>query len=137
MEIKNPHKEYHHGNHTVYSCQYHVVFTPKYRRSVLIGEIQNRLKELIFEKCKELNCIVLDYVIQPDHVHLLLDVDPSIGILKVVKSIKGYTSNILRKEFPELKKKLPSLWTRGKFISTVGNVRLDTIKKYIDDQKGV
>ena len=137
MEFKQPMKEYHHDEHMVYSCQYHVVFCPKYRRQVLIGKIADRLQELIHEKCKELNCKILDMVIVPDHVHLLLDVDPRVGIYKTISQIKGYTSRRLRDEFPELKSKLPSLWTRGKFISTVGTVTLDVIRKYIDDQKGV
>jgi putative transposase len=121
----------------VYSCQYHVVFCPKYRRPVLTGKIKERLKELILEKCKELNTEVLDMVIAPDHVHLLLDADPTIGINKIVAQIKGYTSNKLRNEFPELRRKLPTLWTRERFISTVGTVTLDVIRRYIDSQKGV
>jgi len=137
MEFKQPTKEYHHDEHMIYSCQYHVVFCPKYRRQVFIGKVAARLQELIYEKCKELNCRVLDMVIAPDHVHLLLDVDPRVGIYKTISQIKGYTSRRLRDEFPELKNKLPSLWTRRKFISTVGTVTLDIIRKYIDDQKGV
>ncbi|XRO74641.1 IS200/IS605 family transposase [Methanocaldococcus sp. 28A] len=139
MELKSPPKKYHHdmGKHIVYSCQYHVVFCPKYRRPVLTGKIKERLEELIREKCKELNTEVLDMVIAPDHVHLLLDADPTIGINKIVAQIKGYTSNKLRYEFPELKRKLPTLWTRGRFISTVGTVTLDVIRQYIDSQKGV
>jgi len=71
----------------------------------------------------------------PDHVHLLIDVSPKIGVWTTVNKIKGYTSNILRKEFPELKSKLPTLWTHSKFISTVGSVTLETVKKYIEEQK--
>jgi len=137
MEFVNPTKEYRHEKHMIFSCQYHVVFTPKYRRSVLIGDIAKRLEILILEKCNELNAKVLDMVIQPDHVHLLLDVDPSIGIYSVISQIKGYTAKKLREEFPELKSKLPSLWTRGKFISTVGNVNLNVVRNYIESQKGV
>jgi len=73
----------------------------------------------------------------PDHVHLLLDANPQIGINKIVRDIKGYTSHTIRKEFPWMKKRLPSLWTRSKFISTVGTVSLEIVKKYIEDQKGV
>ncbi|ADC69707.1 transposase IS200-family protein [Methanocaldococcus sp. FS406-22] len=139
VELKSPPKKYHHNKnkHIVYSCQYHVVFCPKYRRPVLTGKIKERLEELILEKCKELNTEVLDMVIAPDHVHLLLDADPTIGINKIVTQIKGYTSNKLRNEFPELRRKLPTLWTRGRFISTVGTVTLDVIRQYIDSQKGV
>jgi len=72
-----------------------------------------------------------------DHVHLLLDVNPQIGIVKAVGKIKGYTAHALRKEFPALKSRLPSLWTRSKFISSVGAVTLEVVKKYIEEQKGV
>ena len=72
----------------------------------------------------------------PDHVHLLLDVNPQIGINSVVAKIKGYTAHTLRQEYPSLKSRLPSLWTRSKFISTVGSVTLEVVKKYIDGQKG-
>ncbi len=75
--------------------------------------------------------------IMPDHIHLLLDVDPRIGIVSIVGKIKGYTSHIIRKEFPWMKKRLPSLWTRGKFIASVGSVTLEVVQKYIDSQKGV
>ncbi len=73
----------------------------------------------------------------PDHVHLILDVNPKVGIFTVVNHIKGYTSHELRKEFPSLKSRLPTLWTQSKFISSVGAVTLEVVKKYIEEQKGV
>lgn len=121
----------------VYSCQYHIIFCPKYRRSVLVQGIDMRLKELILSKQKEYGYDVLDMEIMPDHVHLLLDVNPKIGVFSVVNHIKGYTSHELRKEFPVLKSKLPTLWTQSKFISSVGAVTLEVVKKYIEAQKGV
>lgn len=72
----------------------------------------------------------------PDHVHLLLDVNPQVGIMKVVGQIKAHTAHIIRKEFPWMKSRLPSLWTRSKFISTVGAVSLEVVKRYIEEQKG-
>ena len=75
--------------------------------------------------------------VMPDHVHLLLDIDPKNGVVTVVNMIKGYTSNELRKEFPSLKSRLPTLWTHSKFISSVGSVTLDVVMKYIEGQKGV
>jgi putative transposase len=65
----------------------------------------------------------------PDHVHLLLDVNPKVGIYRVVSKIKGYTSNQLRKEFPSLKKKIPTLWTLSRFIASVSSVTLDVVKQ--------
>jgi putative transposase len=73
----------------------------------------------------------------PDHVHLLIDCNPRFGIVKCVKEVKGRTSHILREEFPELKRKLPTLWTRSSFISSCGAVSLETVMKYIENQKNV
>ena len=135
MNIEDPRKEYKSTTTLVYSCQYHIIFTTKYRRKVLNENIQKRIKELIFEKQKEYQYEVIELEIMPDHVHLLLSVNPQEGVYRIVGQIKGYTSNTLRNEFPELKKRLPTLWTRSKFISTVGSVSLDVVKKYIEDQK--
>jgi len=135
MEIKNVKKQYKRTKHTVYSCQYHIVFCPKYRRSVLVGDIALRLKELITERQVEYNYEVLDIEVMPDHVHMLLDVNPEIGVYTTISRIKGYTSRILRQEFPKLKSRLPSLWTRSKFISSAGTVTLKVVKQYIEDQK--
>lgn len=137
MELQNSNKKYKSSNHLVYSCQYHVIFCPKYRRKVLTDGIDERLKELIMEKREEYSYEVLDMEVMPDHVHLLLDVDPRIGIYSVVTKIKGYTSKQLREEFPALKKRIPTLWTHSKFISSVGSVTLDVVNNYIEEQKNV
>ncbi len=137
MELQNSNKKYKSSNHLVYSCQYHVIFCPKYRRKVLTDGIDERLKELIVEKQEEFGYEVLDMEVMPDHVHLLLDVDPKIGIYSVITKIKGYTSKQLREEFPALKKRIPTLWTHSKFISSVGSVTLDVVKRYIEEQKHV
>jgi len=73
----------------------------------------------------------------PDHVHLLVEVDPQFGIHHLVKLMKGRSSNLLRNEFPWLKKKLPCLWTNSYFVSTVGGAPLEVIKQYIEQQKGL
>lgn len=127
--------KYKSNNNIVYSCKYHVVWCPKYRRKVLIGEIEVRLKELIFLICQELNVEIIEMEIMPDHVHILLEVDPQFGVHKVVKRIKGRTSYFLRKEFKVLTTRLPTLWTNSYFVSTVGGAPLSVIKQYIENQK--
>ena len=126
---------YHSSNNIVYSCKYHVIWCPKYRRKVLVNGVDVRLKELIQSISEEYSFEVLEMEIMPDHVHLLVDVNPQFGINKVVKTIKGKTSSILRDEFPWLKTKLPTLWTNSYFVTTVGSARLDVVKKYIQSQK--
>lgn len=137
MKLADVGKEYISISGLVYSCQYHVVFTPKFRRKVLVDGIDIRLKELILEKQSEYQFSVLDMEVMPDHVHLLVSCNPKKGIYDIVNHIKGYTSHVLRNEFPALKKRIPTLWTRSKFISSVGAVTLDVVKRYIEDQKNV
>jgi putative transposase len=136
MEIANKNKKYKSNETMVYSCQYHVIFTTKYRRCVLNDLIANDLKSLILEKQNEYQYEILEMEVMPDHIHLLIDINPLIGIHTIIQRIKGYTANILRKKHLSLKSRLPSLWTRSKFVSTVGEVSLETIKKYIEAQKG-
>ena len=129
--------KYKSNNNVVYSCKYHVVWCPKYRRKVLVDGVDARLKELIDEICHELRIDVIEMEIMPDHVHLLIEVDPQFGIHKAVKQIKGRTSRILRQEFIWLRSRLPSLWTNSYFASTVGGAPLSVIKQYIENQKNV
>ena len=127
--------EYKSNNNIVYSCKYHVVFCPKYRRKVLVGDVETRLRQLLPEICSDLSVELLEYEIMPDHVHLLLEVDPQYGIHKAVKQIKGRTSHVLRTEFKHLTTKLPTLWTNSYFVSTVGGAPLEAVKQYIESQK--
>lgn len=127
--------EYKSNHNVVYSCKYHVVFCPKYRRKVLVDGVDIRLKELIKEICQELHVDLIEMEIMPDHVHLLLEVDPQFGIHKAVKTIKGRTSRILRQEYHWLTTKIPTLWTNSYFVSTVGGAPLAAIKQYIENQK--
>jgi putative transposase len=123
--------------HLVYSCQYHVIFCPNYRRPILINGVDERFKKIVKEKQEKYGYTVLDMEVMPDHVHLILDVNPKIGIFSVVSKIKGCTSRVLREEFPALKKRIPTLWTHSIFISSVGAVTLEVVKKYIEEQKKV
>jgi putative transposase len=125
------------NNNIVYSCKYHVVWCPKYRRKVLTEEVATRLREIIVQVCVEHKSDILEMEIMPDHAHLLVECDPQFGIHKLVKLCKGRSSYLLRKEFPYLKKRLPSLWTNAYFVSTVGGAPLALIKQYIENQKNV
>jgi len=136
MDIVKTGKKYHSGGDFIYSCQYHVIFCPKYRRKVLVEPIAKRLKELVLSKQEEYGYIVEEIEVMLDHVHMILDVNPKFGgIYRIVSKIKGYLSHELRNEFPELKTKLPTLWTNSRFISSVGSVTLEVVKAYIENQK--
>ncbi len=125
------------NNNVVYSCKYHVVWATKYRRPVLVNGVDVRLKELIKLKAGEMQCEVLELEVQPDHVHLLIEVNPQFGIHKALKRIKGATSHDLRNDphFKWLRSRLPSLWTNSYFVSTVGGASLDVVKRYIQNQE--
>jgi putative transposase len=133
----SPQLAYKSNKNVVYSCKYQVVFCPKYRRQVLVDGIDIRLKEIIQQVADELECEILELEIMPDHVHLLCEVVPQFGVHKFVKRLKGRSSFLLRKQFPTLKSRLPTLWTNSYFISTVGSAPLAVIKQYIEDQKDV
>ena len=128
---------YRSNKNVVYKCHFHVVWCPKYRRKVLHSGVDVRLKELIHEVCAELDCPLTELEVMPDHVHILVEVDPQFGIHKLVKRIKGRSSRILREEFPWLKSRIPTLWTNSYFVATTGGAPLYVVKKYIEDQKKV
>jgi putative transposase len=122
---------------SVHFMGYHFVWSPKYRKKVLIGKVEQRLKILIHEKAKQMDCKILALEVMPDHVHLFIAGSPIMTPNKIVGSIKGYTSHELRKEFSELRTRLPTLWSRSYFVSTHGHISDALIKKYIAEQKGI
>ena len=135
VELANRNKEYHFSSHLIYSCQYHVIFCSKYRRRILKDGKDVRLKEMFLKIAKEHDFQILEMEVMPDHVHLLIDCNPRFGIIECVKALKRQTAHDMRQEFPDLVSKLPSLWTRSCFISTVGSVSLETVRQYIESQK--
>lgn len=136
MDISNTNKKYHSSAHLIYSCQYHVIFCPKYRRSVLMDGIDVRLKQIFMDLADSHDFVIIEMEVMPDHVHLLIDCNPRFGIMECIKLMKRTSAHMLREEFPYLKKRLPCLWTRSSFVSTVGTVSLETVKRYIEEQKG-
>lgn len=122
------------NRNVVYACRYDVVWCPKYRRPVLVGGVAERLTALIGEDVAALDGELVEVSVQPDHVHLLVGVDPQFGIHRLVKQVKGRSSRILRQEFPSPRSRLPSLWTNSYYVSTAGGAPLATIKRYIGQQ---
>ena len=129
--------EYKSNNNVVYSCKYHVIWCPKYRRKVLKDGVDERLKEILMQVANEVKAEIFEMEVMEDHVHLLVEVDPQFGINQFVRKMKGVSSRTLRSEFPWLKSRIPSLWTNSYFVSSVGGTTLDVVKKYIEDQKNV
>ncbi|MGI4776142.1 MAG: IS200/IS605 family transposase [Janthinobacterium lividum] len=123
------------NNNICYSCKYHVVWCPKYRKKILIGKVEERLKAIVYEICKETRADLIEIECDEDHIHILVDIDPQYGIHRLIKLIKGRSAFLLRKEFPFLRKILPCMWTNSYFVSTVGVVSLEVVKQYIENQK--
>jgi putative transposase len=126
---------YRSNNNIVFCCNYHVVFCPKYRRAVLVGPVEKRLKAITREICFERDSELVEIECDGNHVPMILSVDPQFGIHRLIKQIKGRSSHHLRDEFAHLKSSLPSLWTNSYFVSTIGGVTLDVVKKYVENQK--
>ena len=123
------------NNNVVYRCTFHVVWCPKYRRKVITGPVDVRLKEIIREVCAEKDAPIVELETMPDHVHLLVTCDPQYGIHRLVKTIKGRSSRLLRQEFPTLRTRIPTLWTNSYFVATVGGATLDVVKRYVENQR--
>jgi putative transposase len=123
------------NNNVVYRCTYHIVWCPKYRRPVIAGEVDTRLKQIIRDVCAERDAPIAELETMPDHVHLLVTVDPQYGIHRLVKQVKGRSSRLLRQEFPQLRRRLPTLWTNSYFVATVGGATLELVKRYVENQR--
>lgn len=126
---------YRHSNTTVSLLNYHFVWCVRRRRKILDGGLDDRLKVLIEEAVAEIGCQVIALETDKDHVHLFVNSLPTLAPYQIMHKVKGHTSHALRKEYPWLKQKLPSLWTRSYFVSTAGSVSGDTIKRYVEQQK--
>ena len=128
--------EYHHTDHLVYQCRYHVVFCPKYRKRILKNGLDEFVKKIFRDIAHEHSFQILDMEIMPDHVHLLIDCNPRFGIAKCIGALKAQSPPAMKEYDPSLPHRLPTIWTRGAFIASVGSISIDTVKQYIDSQKG-
>jgi putative transposase len=128
--------KYWHGAHTKHRNMYHLVWLPKYRKKILAGKIKERLEEL-FRMSAEMNgCEIQELNIQIDHVHMIIQIPPSISVSKVVQYLKGLSSKLIRAEMPEVKKVLwgKDFWADGYFSATYGHVSEETILNYVKNQ---
>jgi len=128
--------EYQRDEHRVHLIVYHLIWCPKRRKPVLVGAVAQDCRTLITEKCVQKGWQILEFAINPDHVHLFVRAWPTDAATDIIKACKGATSRVLRNKHPHLKK-LPSLWTRSYFSSTAGNVSAETIQAYIEAQSGL
>ena len=120
----------------VFSLKYHLVWCPKYRKPVLVDAVAESLVALIKLKAAELGATIHALEVMPDHVHLFVESDPTRAPTHIAAQFKGFTSNRLCKEFPHLRTRLPSLWSRSYYIGSLGEASASTIQHYIEAQRG-
>ncbi len=126
-------EQYIHEQHSVHHILYHIIFCPKRRRKVLVGQVHDRLKAIIEQVANEHQWTIIELAIEPDHVHLFVQSNPYTLPTDIPRLIKGRSSHELREEFAHLMA-MPSLWTRSTFYSTAGFVSQETIQAYIERQ---
>lgn len=124
-------------NKPVHNVGYHFIWCPKYRRSVLEGDICIRLRQLIYEKASQIGVEVVQLEIMPNHVHAFIKSTTKIDPHYIMTNLKGYTSRVLRSEFKEIRSRIPTLWTRSYYCESVGSLTQEAIEKYIQNQKNV
>ena len=129
-------RTYRRAAHTVYELHYHFVFTTKYRKPVLRGEIALEVRDLIRQICRGNNIEILAGHVRPDHVHLLLSVPPHVAPSRVMQAIKGKTSHALLSDRRKLRQEFwgQHLWARGYLVCSSGNVTDEMIEEYIRNQ---
>jgi putative transposase len=123
------------GAHCAYNINYHIVFCPKRRRSILVGDIANDCKTILHEVANDCKIKIEAMEVMPDHIHVFVSAHPKISPYLLIKRFKGRASNILRKKYLQLSK-LSSLWSGSYYVGTVGNVSESVVKMYIENQKG-
>ena len=111
-----------------------MIWCPKYRRRVIGGRVEARLKQLIGQVVIECGGQVIELETMPDHGHLLLEVAPTVPLSALMQPLTGRTSGQLRAEFPQLRR-LPALWSPSWFVSTVGGAPLAVVRRYVENQK--
>ena len=128
---------YRHGAHTVFEIHLHLVWTTKYRKPVMGGEVGLRVREVIRQVCRAEEVDILKGHVSKDHVHLFVSIPPQVTISRLVQRLKGKSSHTLLNEYSHLRKAFwgRHLWARGYFCCSSGNVTDEVIKQYIENQQ--
>lgn len=122
-------------SHVRWKCQYHIVFIPKYRKKVLYGKLRNDVREIISTLCRYKDVQIIDGAVCGDHIHLSVAIPPKLSISSFMGYLKGKSTLMIYDRHPELQSKWDkSFWARGYYVSTIGNITEDAIKRYIQEQ---
>lgn len=129
---------YHSRNHCKYLVQYHIIWCPKFRFSVLKNGVDETLKQILTQICDKYGYIIKALEVMPDHIHIFIDCPHTVAPCDVVRTLKSISAIELFRSYPELKRfyaRCGALWSPGHFISTIGHISEETIRKYIEEQK--
>ena len=123
-------------SHTKWECQYHIVFIPKYRRKVLYGQVRNDVQEILQTLCEYKKVEIVEGAVCADHIHLCVRIPPKMAVSEFMGYLKGKSALMIYDRHPELGNKFErDFWARGYYVSTIGNVNEETIRKYIKEQQ--
>ena len=123
-------------SHTRWQCQYHIVFIPKYRKKKLYGQVKRDVREILSKLCKYKGVEIVEGAVCIDHVHMCVSIPPKISISSFMGYLKGKSTLMIYDRHPNMQSKWDkAFWARGYFVSTIGNVNEETIKKYIREQE--
>lgn len=126
-----------HGRTVVYNVNYHIVWSTKYRRDVLTGNVEDALRNILEETAREKGFILKNMEVMPDHVHVLASAHPKISPSYIVKMLKAISGRKLLMAFPALRKTMyrGHLWNPSTYVETIGHISEDTVRRYIEEQK--
>lgn len=126
-----------HGRTVVYNVNYHIVWSTKYRKPVLVGNTEKAIRDIFINIARDKEFIIKNMEIMPDHVHIFASAHPKMSSSYIFKMLKGISGRKLLMIYPNLKKSLyrGHLWNPSTYVETIGHISEDTIKRYIEDQK--
>jgi putative transposase len=129
--------DYRSGRHCVFLLHAHLVFTPKYRRKIFEGKHIEAMRLIFKDVCEGFGVELAEMDGENNHVHLLVNFPPHVQLSKLVNSLKGVSSRLLRKQFPDLEEKYwkEVLWSRSYFAASVGGAPIAILRQYIEQQK--
>lgn len=131
-------EQYHSASHCKYLIQYHIIWYPKFRFSVLNSNVEDILKQILQKTCDDYNYHIKALEVMLDHIHIFVDVPQTVAPCDVVRTLKSISAIELFKAFPQLKQfyaRCGGVWSMGYFVSTVGHISEATLIKYIEEQK--
>jgi len=123
-------------SHSKWDCKYHIVFTPKYRRKVMFGEIRKFLGPVFHELARQKECRIVEGHLMPDHVHMCIEIPPKYSVASVVGFLKGKSAIAIARHFSGKQRNFngENFWARGYAVSTVG-FELEAVRRYIREQE--